>query len=397
MNPNVIEVHSYEEFVKAVDGAKADFPEVQIFAFFVASHVEGKSWCPYCVIAEPFVFSNFNEIAGTHSNAKVKLIYAHVGKREEWKNNPSNPFRANFDLRGVPTLMNVNSGLKIDDEAEEDRGVKQFFGMPNGTNNPNVIKVTSHDDYKRALESIKHENKTAEIYSLFVADHVDGKSWCPDCVHSEPFIFSNFDSVAGTSPNSSCKLIYAHVGDRDVWRTPTNPFRVDPALQLKGVPTLLNVNSGAKIDDECESERTVKNFFGLTTGVHNPNVITVKSHDEYKKAMENIKSANKDAQIYSLFVANHFNGKSWCPDCVHSEPFIFSNFDSVAGTSPNSSCKLIYAHVGDRDVWRTPTNPFRVDPALQLKGVPTLLNVNSGAKIDDECEEEKNVQNLFGM
>eukprot|EP01135_Chromosphaera_perkinsii_P005598 Nk52_evm12s355 gene=Nk52_evmTU12s355 len=131
-------------------------------------------------------------------------------------------------------------------------------------------------------------------------------------------------------------------------------------------------------------------------GASNPNVVTVHSHDDYNAAVAKLRSEVPDVKIYSLFVANHIDGKSWCPDCVQAEPYVFSNFEEKCKAVP--SARLVYAHVGDREAWKNnPSNPFRADPALQLRGVPTLMDLASGKKIDDECEEEKNVKELFNL
>jgi len=57
---------------------------------------------------------------------------------------------------------------------------------------------------------------------------------------------------------------------------------------------------------------------------------------------------------------------SWCPDCVRAAP-------AVRRAVARSGGSVLEVDVGDRGEWRDATHPLRVDPTLQLTGVPTLF------------------------
>ncbi|VVC28030.1 Thioredoxin-like fold,Protein of unknown function DUF953, thioredoxin-like [Cinara cedri] len=95
---------NYEEFnilMKNLDENKQ-----QTFIVFTGTPNEsGESWCSDCVKADPIIKKQIelNEERLKESN----LVYAQVGKREEWKNNNENPFRLDKKIRlqFLPTLL----------------------------------------------------------------------------------------------------------------------------------------------------------------------------------------------------------------------------------------------------------------------------------------------------
>ncbi|ORY79277.1 hypothetical protein BCR35DRAFT_304670 [Leucosporidium creatinivorum] len=82
-------------------GSNAPSPASPYFLIFFASVEEstGKSWCPDCVRVEPTIEQHVPQ-------ARSSLIY--VGQRADWKS-PENAFRQAFGLKGVPTIVRVES------------------------------------------------------------------------------------------------------------------------------------------------------------------------------------------------------------------------------------------------------------------------------------------------
>lgn len=60
-----------------------------------------------------------------------------------------------------------------------------------------------------------------------------------------------------------------------------------------------------------------------------------------------------------------------CPDCVRAVP-------AVVRVCAEKKASLLLCNVGARADWKTPAHPFRTDPALQLKGIPTLIEWDGG-------------------
>ncbi|XP_015368406.1 PREDICTED: thioredoxin domain-containing protein 17-like [Diuraphis noxia] len=95
---------NYEEFIalmKILEESKQ-----QTFVVFTGTPNEsGESWCSDCVVADPVIKKQIE-----HNEEHLKdtnIVYAQVGKREEWKNNNENPFRLDKKIRlqFLPTLL----------------------------------------------------------------------------------------------------------------------------------------------------------------------------------------------------------------------------------------------------------------------------------------------------
>ena len=69
---------------------------------------------------------------------------------------------------------------------------------------------------------------------LFVSglDPASNQSWCPDCRRAQP-------AVERAATDGDASLLVVDVGDRASWKSAGHPFRVDAALKLTCIPTLL--------------------------------------------------------------------------------------------------------------------------------------------------------------
>ncbi|KAF4827133.1 Thioredoxin-like protein Clot [Colletotrichum tropicale] len=78
-----------------------------------ASHRNGKSWCPDCTAAEPYIEKKFAGDEGT-----VRVVYA--GLPEEWRTK-ENPWRQEpFNVTNLPTLIKVSGEKKWEKLVEAD-------------------------------------------------------------------------------------------------------------------------------------------------------------------------------------------------------------------------------------------------------------------------------------
>ena len=62
------------------------------------------------------------------------------------------------------------------------------------------------------------------------------------------------------------------------------------------------------------------------------------------------------------------NGETWCPDCKASAPFI----PEIAESANKKGWKTYMFYVGPREVYKTPDHPFRTNPLIKLKCIPTV-------------------------
>ncbi|XP_054857913.1 thioredoxin domain-containing protein 17 [Eublepharis macularius] len=96
----------------------------RVFAYFSGDKdpASGTSWCPDCVKAEPIVRAELLNMP----EASV-FIYCQVGDRTYWKD-PSNEFRKNLKLTGVPTLLKYGTPQKlVEEECFKSELVRMLF------------------------------------------------------------------------------------------------------------------------------------------------------------------------------------------------------------------------------------------------------------------------------
>ncbi|KAK7334797.1 hypothetical protein VNO80_26562 [Phaseolus coccineus] len=95
--------------------------------------------------------------------------------------------------------------------------------------------VSSFDGVFEKFRSEAAKNKANLILFLADKDPATSLSWCPDCVRAEPVICKKLEASS-----DDIALLRAYVGDRQTWRNPKHPWRVEPRFMLTGVPTLIH-------------------------------------------------------------------------------------------------------------------------------------------------------------
>ena len=120
------------------------------------------------------------------------------------------------------------------------------------------IKTSGFQDFMSAVQSTELKGK--RIFCLFCGDKDEsGKSWCPDCVVSEPVVRSCLKNV----DDDDVVFIYCAVGDRNYWKDKQNDFRTNSSLKLTGVPTLLKWGSPNRklVEDQLMKEDLIMMMF----------------------------------------------------------------------------------------------------------------------------------------
>ncbi|CAI4228897.1 unnamed protein product [Auanema sp. JU1783] len=110
-----------------------------------------------------------------------------------------------------------------------------------------------------ALRELLKELSARRTFVYFTGSHVDGKSWCPDCVASDPVVSRVLEEKA--VQDLDAVFVSCHVGLRDYWKDPRCPFRTESDLKLNCIPSLIEYNTNARIiDAEVIDEKTVLKF-----------------------------------------------------------------------------------------------------------------------------------------
>lgn len=111
-NVTVHKVAGFQPFLDFM--AALVVPEGQHVSCYFSGSIDasGNSWCPDCVVAEPFVTQALERVSD-----KTIFVYVDVGDRAFWKDT-KNPFRLNKDthLSVIPTLIRWKGPQRLEGE-----------------------------------------------------------------------------------------------------------------------------------------------------------------------------------------------------------------------------------------------------------------------------------------
>jgi len=97
-----------------------------------------------------------------------------------------------------------------------------------------MVKFTdvSIEGFEESVKNIVEENDVVFVLFFGNENPETGKSWCPDCSHTQPLIHAAF---AGTN----AVVVKAPVGEKSDWKEqPKHPYRSPPA-SVTMIPTLV--------------------------------------------------------------------------------------------------------------------------------------------------------------
>jgi len=97
-----------------------------------------------------------------------------------------------------------------------------------------VSGTTDPSLFDGALKELLAQDKILLVYVVGARDE-HGKSWCPDCVASDPIL----DEALSTF-NKPTIVFEAPVARAEYKGNPNYPYRKHPQIQLTGVPTLVH-------------------------------------------------------------------------------------------------------------------------------------------------------------
>ncbi|RIA82080.1 hypothetical protein C1645_662983, partial [Glomus cerebriforme] len=117
---HTVRIPAYDQFDGTVDKIVQEHKGQNVFVVLFGTEVPntGKSWCPDCVDADPFIHKYFEEKAPVDS----VLIEVPVGTREEYKGKPNNPYKLHprIQLKQIPTLIKWTENAETDKRLVEE-------------------------------------------------------------------------------------------------------------------------------------------------------------------------------------------------------------------------------------------------------------------------------------
>uniref|UniRef100_A0A8D9F087 Thioredoxin domain-containing protein 17 n=1 Tax=Cacopsylla melanoneura TaxID=428564 RepID=A0A8D9F087_9HEMI len=113
----------------------------------------------------------------------------------------------------------------------------------------------------------------------------------------------------------------------------------------------------------------------------------VKGYEALKQITEDLESERlKGSKIFVYFTGEKMStGESWCPDCVHAEPYVQAY---LRKNEPKLKINhLIITDAGNRDQWKDKSNSFRT--VLNIQNLPTIIRWKGPQKLtgDELCND----------
>lgn len=122
--------------------------------------------------------------------------------------------------------------------------------------------------------------------------------------------------------------------------------------------------------------------------------IECSSPEQFAGALSEAESRADDKPLFVLFYGqkSKSSGLSWCGDCVAAEPIIESALSAIEGGCVLLSCSV------EREAYRSSEYSYRLNPAIKLACVPTLMKWRNGKSIarlnDSQSQIAELVQEL---
>lgn len=96
-----------------------------------------------------------------------------------------------------------------------------------------IVEVHDPAKFDETLAQISAEQDHVIVLFTGVVDPATGINWCPDCENAKPNIEKYVLSQA------KGKLIKCIIARGDWMGNPSHPYKTNPVLKVKGVPTLV--------------------------------------------------------------------------------------------------------------------------------------------------------------
>ncbi|KAL9655105.1 hypothetical protein ABK040_008886 [Willaertia magna] len=122
-----------------------------------------------------------------------------------------------------------------------------------------LVVLEEPTKFDETIAQIVQENPKSAIlvYITGKVDESTGKSWCPDCVKSEPIVFEELipeiENQCKSKDESSVVVLKCIVERSQYKGNSSYPYRTHTDLRVKGIPTMILWNlkddDKARIDD----------------------------------------------------------------------------------------------------------------------------------------------------
>ncbi|KAL0480896.1 thioredoxin domain-containing protein [Acrasis kona] len=124
-----------------------------------------------------------------------------------------------------------------------------------------TVIVTDTNQFDAVLKETITNNPNSTVLGYFTGavNPATNKSWCPDCVVSEPILndlLEEFENNAKNPSEDKIILIKCPIERAGYSGNPNHPYRKNPSIKLTGVPTLIWYQDNSPTDRLVEGDFT---------------------------------------------------------------------------------------------------------------------------------------------
>eukprot|EP00644_Phytophthora_capsici_P014234 jgi/Phyca11/98867/e_gw1.3.963.1 len=240
------------------------------------------------------------------------------------------------------------------------------------------------------------EGSDEQLFLFFVCGDEKGEqtAWRRVCVDAADLVYDVF----AKSPSRN-KLLTIHAGSKKDWST-ANAFFKDGDLKVKMIPALMQwhgghisakrATSGMIIEESILYEPLLRYLFNnedipdpllAPEKIASKEIVVLKGYKNYRTYIDGIAAGDNpsltapEGPMFLFLIAGRLgsNDRLWCPYCRYSEISVEYAFKAFA---PPGSRLIKVETVNSYATWRNPSNDWKGDTALMVRGVPWMYRAN---------------------
>ena len=118
--------------------------------------------------------------------------------------------------------------------------------------------TTTVSNFSQIIKDLVKEKKDLLVY-LYGERDSEGRSWCPDCVLSHPFVENIFPRIMENEPKKELYFvnISVSINQKEIYRN-------DPIVRMIRIPTLIYFSKGVEmgriIEKEMATQENIDSF-----------------------------------------------------------------------------------------------------------------------------------------
>ncbi|KAF0684054.1 Aste57867_23975 [Aphanomyces stellatus] len=240
------------------------------------------------------------------------------------------------------------------------------------TRGPNRYYVPDFDAAETYLRTVNLTD--GPLFVLLMSGETNGTYWCADCERAKGPVA---DALARAPANT--RLLEVSVGTAQDWHDDFNSFRSKSTFHIRKIPALLqyagNLHTTRLISERFTLDTELLDFAFGTKGPAPRAVQTIRNVEAMTAYLDAYDGSHALFLSFTSGINSH-TGRLWCPFCDIADLPLQYYFEQYA---PPDAVMLRIVVADSYGAWKNPKNPFRLQTAARVTGLPTLSRVSRDA------------------